>query len=109
MHSLAFAKGFNNSKLFFSKNELEKILSCYALGVSEGKWKDYAINYNKDEAIFFMFKHTLAHPDCVVTKSKKSKKSGVIFNLKLNYKKNSKSKKIDDLIIIIKRKHIKLL
>ena len=108
MHSLAFDKTFLNSKLFFSKKELSKILSCYSLGVTQGNWKDYAINYNKNEANFFIFKHTLATPDCVLTKSIKSKKI-IIFKLDLANKKNNKFDKIDDLLVVLKRKNLKII
>ena len=37
---------------FFSKEELNLILSLYGKGVSSGKWKDYAIDASKDETIF---------------------------------------------------------
>jgi len=40
MHLLPSVRKFHNSKLFFSKIELSKILSCYSLGVSKGNWKD---------------------------------------------------------------------
>ena len=45
----------NNHKLYFSKSELSKILNCYSLGVSNGNWKDYALNFKSNEAIFFPF------------------------------------------------------
>ena len=77
MKSLSFDKSFNNSKLFFSKNELSKILSCYSLGVSRGNWKDYAINFSKNEASFLMFKNTVGFPDCVLTKSLRNKTTAV--------------------------------
>ena len=73
MHSLAFGKSFHNSKLFFSNSELGKILSCYSVGVSKGKWKDYAISFKNNEVNFLMFKHSLVIPDCVLTKTKKIK------------------------------------
>ena len=60
----------NNSKLYFSKSELTKILKCYAVGVSKGNWKDYAINFKYNEAIFFIYKHSLASPDCILKKLK---------------------------------------
>ena len=47
------SRNINNSKLYFSKSELSKILSFYSLGVSRGNWKDYAIDFTKNEAIFF--------------------------------------------------------
>ena len=40
MHLLPSVRKFHNSKLFFSKIELSKILSCYSLGFSKGNWKD---------------------------------------------------------------------
>ena len=51
------SRNINNSKLYFSKSELSKILNCYSLGVSRGNWKDYAIDFNKNEAIFFIYNH----------------------------------------------------
>ena len=107
MHSLAFGRTFNNSKLFFSKSELSKILSCYSLGVTQGNWKDYAINYNRNEANFFIFKHTLATPECVLTKSFISKKI-IIFKLNHGNMKN-KFKKIDDLLALLKRTNLKII
>ncbi len=37
---------------FFSKEELNLILSLYGKGVSSGKWKDYAIDSSNNETIF---------------------------------------------------------
>ena len=109
MNSLAFDQKINNSKLFFSKTELTKILSCYSYGVSRGEWKDYAINYKLNEVNFAMFKHTLASPDCILTKFKKFKKNEFLFKLTLVNKKKNKFKKIDDLLIIVRRKYLKLI
>ena len=67
------SRNINNSKLYFSKSELSKILNCYSLGVSKGNWKDYAIIFGKQEASFYMFKHSLASPDCILTKITKNK------------------------------------
>ena len=108
MHSLSLGKSINNSKLFFSKSELSKILSCYSFGVSIGNWKDYAMNFNTNEANFFIFKHSLASPDCILTKSKKLKKNEIIYKLNLVNKKKNNFKKIDDLLIILKRENLNL-
>mgnify|MGYP003309082834 CR=1 FL=1 len=40
----------NNHNLYFSKDELAKILNLYSKGVSNGEWKDYAIDFNKNNA-----------------------------------------------------------
>ena len=109
MDHLSSVRKSRNSKLFFSKNDLNKILKCYSIGVSKGNWKDYAINYEEQKATFCMFKHTLASPDCTLTKTKKNKKKGIMYNLKFNNKKDKYSNKIEDLIVIIQRNELHII
>jgi hypothetical protein len=96
----------HNHKLYFSKSELSKILSCYSLGVTNGNWKDYALNFRKNEAIFSFYKHTLATPDCVLKKYKEKKLKKTLFYLFISNKKNTKFDNIDKLISSIKRSQI---
>ena len=104
MKLLSSVRNLHNSKLFFSKKELTKILDCYAIGVSKGNWKDYAINFDKNEASFYMFKHTLERPNCILTKIKRTQKTNYLFKLKLENKFNNKFDKIDDLLVLLLRK-----
>tara|TARA_Y100000741_G_C18245131_1_gene555209 strand:- start:255 stop:587 length:333 start_codon:yes stop_codon:yes gene_type:complete len=109
MISLTSEIYFNNSKLFFSRIELNKILACYSLGVSRGNWKDYAINFRRNEAKFFIFKNSFATPHCILTKSIKNKKNKYVYDLNIgNFNKNNFNK-IDDLLIFLKRKNFRLL
>ena len=73
----------NNHNLYFSKDELAKILNLYSKGVSNGEWKDYAIDFNKNNAFFYIFKHSLAAPECILNKSLERKKRKFFYNLKL--------------------------
>jgi hypothetical protein len=109
MNLLTSVRNFHNSKLFFSKHELSKILTCYSIGVSRGSWKDYAIFFGKQEVAFYMFKHSLALPDCILTKTTKSKKNTVIYNLEFQNKKKSKFHEIDDLIALLKRRELRII
>ena len=109
MNVLSPVEKFNNSKLFFSKTELTKILDCYSIGVSKGSWKDYAITFDKKEAAFYMYKHSLAFPDCILTKKRKNKKNLMIYNLKIQNKRKFNFFKIDDLIVILKRREFKII
>ena len=102
MDSLSSTSIPNNHKLYFSKSELSKILNCYSIGVSNGNWKDYALNFNSNEAIFSFFKHTYSSPDCILKKYKEKKKKKTFFQLYIN-KKNSKYEDIDKLILSIRR------
>ena len=104
MNLLSSVRNFHNSNFLFSKTELNKIFSCYNIGVSRGSWKDYAINFNKNEASFYMFKHTLGRPNCILTKIKKTKKTNYFFKLEFENKFNNKFDKIDDLLVLLLRK-----
>ena len=107
MDSVSSTSISNNHKLYFSKSELSKILNCYSIGVSNGNWKDYALNFKSNEAIFLFFKHTHASPDCVLKKYKEKKKKKTFFQLFIN-KKNSKYEDIDKSISSIRRSLISI-
>ena len=103
MRSVSSSSVPNNHKLYFSKTELSKILNCYPIGVSNGNWKDYSLNFDTNEAIFYIYKHTLASPECILKKYKEKKKRRTLYQLSINNKKNSKYEDIDQLIASIKR------
>tara|TARA_B110000444_G_C18348556_1_gene370602 strand:- start:221 stop:550 length:330 start_codon:yes stop_codon:yes gene_type:complete len=96
----------NNHKLYFSKSEISKILNCYSAGVSNGSWRDYALNFNNNEAVFSFYKHSLASPHCILKKIKEIKKKKTLYHLFINNKKNSKYEDIDKLLVSIKRSQI---
>ena len=98
----------NNHNLYFSKDELAKILNMYSKGVSNGEWKDYAIDFNKNDAFFYIFKHSLAAPECILNKSLERKKRKVFYNLK---SKNhiKKYENLDLLLSSLNRKIFKIL
>jgi len=98
----------NNHKLYFSKLELSKILTCYSIGVSNGNWKDYALSFNRNEAIFSFYKHTLASPECILKKIKEKKKKRTFYQLSTNNKKNTKYEEIDQIIASIKRSQLSI-
>ena len=108
MASLSSTLVSNNHKFYFSKTELSKILNCYASGVSNGNWKDYALNFNSNEAIFSFYKHTLASPECILKKLKEKKKKGIFYQLSINNKKNNKYQHIDQIIASIKRSQLSI-
>ena len=98
----------NNHNLYFSKDELSKILNLYSKGVSSGKWKDYAIDFNKNNAFFYIFKHSLAAPEFVLNKSFERKKRKIFYNLK-SKNQNKKFEYLDQLISSLNRKIFKIL
>ena len=98
LFSLTSSALFNNSKLFFSRKELGKILSCYSLGVSNGNWKDYSINFERNYAEFSIYKHTHASPEFSIIKNKKK-----IFFIYSRKQELKKSKYIKDVLNVLKK------
>ena len=109
MNPLSLEYNFHNSKIYFSKKELTKIFNCYFLGVSKGNWKDYAIYFGNHKTSFYIFKHSSASPECILTKSRVYKKNIIFYNLQIINKNEYKNKKIDNLIAIIKRNELKII
>ena len=109
MNLVTSRRDINNSKLYFSKSELTKILKCYSIGVSKGNWKDYAIDFTRNAAVFFIYKHSLARPDCILSKLKERKRRKITYKLSISNKKYKKFNNIDELISSLKRKQIKLI
>ena len=50
------------SKVTFSRRELDRILSLYGRKVAAGEWRDYAIDFLKDRAVFSVFRRSAEVP-----------------------------------------------
>ncbi len=46
----------------FNRAELRTILDLYARKVAEGEWRDYAIDFTRDKAVFSIFRRTSEMP-----------------------------------------------
>jgi hypothetical protein len=46
----------------FSRRELNRILDLYGRKVAAGEWRDYAIDFLKDRAVFSVFRRTSEVP-----------------------------------------------
>ena len=46
----------------FDRRELDRILDLYGRKVAAGEWRDYAISFFKDRAIFSIFRRTAEMP-----------------------------------------------
>jgi hypothetical protein len=44
--------------IFFSRSELNQLLSLYSRQVMRGEWRDYAIDQREGAAVFSVFRHT---------------------------------------------------
>ncbi len=50
------------NKVTFSRRELDCILSLYGRKVAAGEWRDYAIDFLKDRAVFSVFRRASEFP-----------------------------------------------
>jgi len=52
----------------FDRHELSRILDLYGRMVSAGHWRDYALRFDSDAAIFAAFRRTAEHPEIRIEK-----------------------------------------
>lgn len=52
----------------FDRDELARIMDLYGRMVSAGHWRDYAIHFDKDAAIFSAFRRTAERPEYRIEK-----------------------------------------
>jgi hypothetical protein len=50
------------SQVSFNRHELRTILDLYGRMVAEGEWRDYAIDFTRDKAIFSIFRRSSEVP-----------------------------------------------
>ena len=55
----------------FDRRELNTILNLYGRKVAAGEWRDYAMDFLKDRALFSIFKRSSERPLYVVEKNPK--------------------------------------
>jgi hypothetical protein len=61
--------GRKNAKAtYFSRLELNSLLSVYSQRVASGEWRDYAIDHRPGLAVFSIFRHTHERPLFAIAK-----------------------------------------
>jgi hypothetical protein len=50
------------TKVTFNRRELDRILNLYGRKVAAGEWRDYAIDFLKDRAVFSVFRRASEFP-----------------------------------------------
>ncbi len=58
----AAGSGAKAHHIFFDRNELNRILSLYSRRVIAGEWRDYAIELERDGAVFAIYRRTSDGP-----------------------------------------------
>ncbi len=50
------------NQVSFNRQELRAILDLYGRKVAEGEWRDYAMDFTRDKAVFSIFRRTAEVP-----------------------------------------------
>ncbi len=67
VHPFPTSKG-SPSRTGFDRAELGRIMDLYGRMVSAGLWKDYAIEFGHDAAVFWAFRRTAERPEYKIEK-----------------------------------------
>src|SRR5207248_9660022 len=59
------------NQVTFSRRELDRILNLYGRKVEAGEWRDYAIDFLKDRAVFSVFRRSSEMPIYRIEKNPK--------------------------------------
>lgn len=62
VHPLHAARGGASETVTFDRHEFRDILSLYGRKVAEGEWRDYAIDFTRDKAVFSIFRRAAEYP-----------------------------------------------
>jgi hypothetical protein len=66
------------ARVTFTRRELDRILNLYGRMVAAGEWRDYAIDFLKDKAVFSVFRRSTEVPLYRIEKNPKlARKQGV--------------------------------
>lgn len=49
-------------RVVFDRSELSRILAVYGRFVAAGEWRDYAMSFLRDAAVFSVFRRAAEHP-----------------------------------------------
>jgi hypothetical protein len=59
------------AQVTFERRELDRILTLYGRMVADGEWRDYAIDFLKDRAVFSVFRRSSEMPIYRIEKNPK--------------------------------------
>jgi hypothetical protein len=71
IHGGAIAPAAPGNQVTFDRRELNRILGLYGRMVAAGEWRDYAIDFLKDKAVFSVFRRSSEVPIYRIEKNPK--------------------------------------
>jgi len=88
--------------VFFTRAEINLLLSLYSRRVAAGEWRDYAIDHRPGVALFSMFRHSHDHPLYAVVKFLNRDRS-IDYRVMTGGRKIKQSKDLAEALAVIER------
>jgi hypothetical protein len=70
-----------SNQVTFSRRELDRILDLYGRKVAAGEWRDYAIDFLKDRAVFSVFRRASEVPIYRIEKNPKLERRQGVYSV----------------------------
>src|ERR1700704_3706688 len=93
------------SRVTFSRFELNRILNLYGRMVADGEWRDYAIDFLKDRAVFSVFRRASEVPIYRIEKDLRlARKQGIYSVISATGLILRRGHELDRVLLVIDRK-----
>jgi len=89
------------SRVTFNRFELDRILNLYGRMVADGEWRDYAIDFLRDRAVFSVFRRASEVP---VYRIEKDPRQGIYSVISANGLILRRGHELDRVLLVIDRK-----
>ncbi|MFC0240623.1 DUF2794 domain-containing protein [Rhodopseudomonas telluris] len=92
-------------RVTFNRLELNRILNLYGRMVAEGEWRDYAIDFLKDQAVFSIFRRASEVPIYRIVKDPRlARKQGAYSVVGASGQILRRGHELDRVLLVIDRK-----
>jgi hypothetical protein len=100
----AAATGLTN-RVTFNRHELNRILNLYGRMVADGEWRDYAIDFLRDRAVFSIFRRAAEVPIYRIEKDPRLvRKQGIYSVISASGLILRRGHELDRVLLVIDRK-----
>ena len=90
--------------VFFDRRELRHLMNVYSRRVSAGDWRDYAIDFQRGEAVFSIFRHSAEAPLYRVAKTGRKGRAAAEYSVSEGPRLLKRGQNIRDVLSVIERR-----
>ena len=99
------AAGVMSNRVTFSRLELNRILNLYGRMVADGEWRDYAIDFLRERAVFSIFRRASEVPLYRIEKDPRlARKQGMYSVISASGLILRRGQELDRVLLVIDRK-----